>query len=276
MTLRWGVRTGTGTFTPLPLVAVPRPLDAALVRRPDVPAPDAPVVLAPELRPAEPRVPDVLPALLVDALLVDALLVEALLVDALPVDAPLPDGLPAALDVPPPEVRALDVRALAVAPPEVRAADVRALEVRALDPPPVVRPPEVLLPDVPPPDVPPLDVPPLDVPLPDVLAAEVVVRAEALRGAVFSLVARPASAIPAHPPAHVSERVVRLSPRCFREWATPSVRRQIQTDLFPGHGGAMGSGVTSPPGHCRRPGPSSPPMAGTILRPAVSHRRLRS
>jgi hypothetical protein len=209
MTLRWGVRTGTGTFTPLPLplVAVRRPLDAALARRPDVPAPDAPVVLAPELRPVVPRVPDVLPALLVDALLVEALLVDA---------------LPAALDVPPPEVRALDVRALAVAPPEVRAADVRALEVRAPDPPPVVRPPEVLLPDVPPPDVPPLDVPPLDVPpldvpLPDVLAAEVVVRAEALRGAVFSLVARPASAIPAHPPAHVPERVVRLSPRCFRE-----------------------------------------------------------
>lgn len=255
MTLRWGVRTGTGTFTPLPLGAVRRPADAALVRRPVVLAPDAPVVLDPEVRPAALRAPDVPPALLVDALPVDPLLVEALLVDALLVEAPLPDGLPAALDVPPPEVRALavappevraaEVRALEVPLPEVRAADVRALEVRALDPPPVVRPPEVLLPDVPPPEV----------PLPDVLAAEVVVRAEVLRGAVFSLVARPASAIPAHPPAHVPERVVRLSPRCFREWATPSVTRQIQTDLFPGHGGAMGSGVTSPPGHCRRPGP---------------------
>jgi hypothetical protein len=259
MTLRWGVRTGTGTFTPLPLPAVRRPPDAALVRRPDVLAPDAPVVLDAEVRPAGLRVPDVPPALLVDALLV-----EALLVDALPVEAPLPDGLPAALDVPPPEVRALDVRALEVAPPEVRAAevralevplpevraaDVRALEVRALDPPPVVRPPEVPLPDVPPPDVLPLDVPP-----PDVLAAEVVVRAEAFRGAVFSLVARPASAIPVHPPAHVPERVVRLSPRCFRKWAAPSVTRQIQTDLFPGHGGVMGSGATSPQGHCRRPG----------------------
>jgi hypothetical protein len=129
-------------------------------------------------------------------------------VDALPVVALPPELLPAALDVPPPEVRAL--------------------EVRVPDPPPVVRPP-----DVPPPDVPPPDVP----------AAEVVVRAEALRGSVFSLVARPASAIPAHPPAHVPEHVVRLSPRCFRERAAPSLAGQIQTDLFPRHGCAMGSGA---------------------------------
>jgi hypothetical protein len=214
MTLRWGVRTGTGTLTPLPLVPVRRPPDAAALVRP----PGVLVALAPEVRPAELRVPDVPPALLVD----DALLVEAL----------VPEVLPAARDVPPPEVRALEVRALEVLPP---------------DPPPVVRPLEVLL---------------LDVPPPDVLAAEIVVREEAFPGAVFSLVARPASAIPAHPPAHVPERVVRLSPCCFRERAVPSVAWQIQTDLFPGHGGLMGSDSGSPgravsPATARQPGTSS-------------------
>ncbi|WP_345467324.1 hypothetical protein [Actinoallomurus oryzae] len=43
-------------------------------------------------------------------------------------------------------------------------------------------------------------------PPPDALAAEVLLPAEVLRGAVFSLVARPASAIPAHPPSRARTR----------------------------------------------------------------------
>ncbi len=74
----------------------------------------------------------------------------------------------------------------------------------------------------------------------DALTPEPLVRVVVFRDAVLALVALPASAISSHPPAHVPERVVRLSPRCFREWAPPSVTPQIQTELFPGHGGAMG------------------------------------
>jgi hypothetical protein len=57
--------------------------------------------------------------------------------------------------------------------------------------------------------------------VPDVLPRELPVLellppAPAFRDAAFALVAvLPASAIPAHPPVHVAERVVRLSPGCF-------------------------------------------------------------
>jgi hypothetical protein len=175
----------------------------------------------------------------------------------------VPDVLEA--DVLAPEVLDPDVReVLDPGLPEVRepeVPDVRELDVRDPDAPDValdvlddVLEPDALEPDAREPDVVAevlaLDVPALDVLAPDarapeLLVPELCVRVAVPRDVVLVLVALPASAIPSHPPAHVPERVVRLSPRCFRERGLPCLAPQIQTDLFPGHGGAMG-GVTGP------------------------------
>src|SRR4051794_5092311 len=85
----------------------------------------------------------------------------------------------------------------------------------------VVPAPDVLAPEVLAPDVLALEL------LPP--AAELLVRSDVFRGAVFSLVSSPASAIPAHPPTHVPERVVRFGSGCFRQRVTPSLTSQIQT-----------------------------------------------
>ncbi|MDN3356958.1 hypothetical protein [Actinomadura sp. DC4] len=130
------------------------------------------------------------------------------------------------------DARALGVRALDVRAVDVRAVDVRALGVRALD----VRVPDVLAPDA---------------RALAVLVPELRVRVAVPRDAVLVLVALPASAIPSHPPAHVPERVVRLSPRCFPQQVLPCLTRQIQTDLFPGQGGAMASGAAAAAGRGR-------------------------
>ncbi|WP_329255835.1 hypothetical protein OG417_15095 [Actinoallomurus sp. NBC_01490] len=141
------------------------------------------------------------------------------------------------------EGRSAGRRAVAVAPPPARAAEVprvRVLEVfdmevlvRVVVPPRPERPAAdvlvllaVVVLFVPPPEVLllalllvavrlvvvlPAAVLPRDVlapapPPPEALAAEVLLPAEVLRGAVFSLVARPASAIPAHPPSRARTR----------------------------------------------------------------------
>jgi hypothetical protein len=168
-----------------------------------------------------------------DVLALDVLALAVRAPDALVPDAFAPDALD--LDALVLDVLVLDVRELGVLALEALAAEVLAPDAFV---------PEVLA---------------RAVPAPDVLAPELLVRAAVPRDAVLTLVALPASAIPSHPPAHVPERVIRLSPRCFRETVPPSVTPQIQTDLFPGHGGAMGSEST--------PERSVPP---------VLHRRLRS
>ncbi|WP_285570133.1 hypothetical protein [Actinoallomurus iriomotensis] len=133
--------------------------------------------------------------------------------------AVVPPALRAAdvLRAPAPEVFDAEVLARLVVPPRpaALAADVLVdLPPVVLPPallPLVVRPPVVLPVVVLPPVVllvvvPPLDVLLLAVPPPEVLEAEVLLLAEALRDVVFSLVARPASAIPAHPPSGARTR----------------------------------------------------------------------
>src|SRR3954468_9754025 len=184
-----------------------------------------------------------------------------------------------------PDVRAAEVRVLdraEVFAPDDREPDVRdaelpdvrerdAEDVREPDAPDVDRDEAAREPDAFEPDVE-LDARAPDVFAPELLVPELRVRVAVPRDAVLVLVALPASAIPSHPPAHVPERVVRLSPCCFRQQVAPCLTPQIQTDLFPGHGGAMASvrrnaeppaakPLTSP--HCRPPGPAdrTPPGA---------------
>ncbi|MGI5226282.1 hypothetical protein [Actinoallomurus sp. CA-142502] len=117
------------------------------------------------------------------------------------------------LRAPAPEVFEAEVLARLVVPPRpaALAADVLVVDLPPVVLPPallplVVRPPVVLPLVVRPPVVRPLDVLLVVVPPPEVLEAEVLLLAEALRDVVFSLVARPASAIPAHPPSGVRTR----------------------------------------------------------------------
>ncbi|WP_285618243.1 hypothetical protein [Actinoallomurus iriomotensis] len=107
------------------------------------------------------------------------------------------------LRAPAPEVFEAEVLARLVVPPRPAAL---AADVLVVDLPPVVLPPALLPPVVLPLVVLPLDVLLVVVPPPEVLEAEVLLLAEALRDVVFSLVARPASAIPAHPPSGVRTR----------------------------------------------------------------------
>ena len=210
---------GTGTFTPFPLVP---PARRAAGRRtvvvpPDRAEPDVPLVgevvgevvrepvLAREGRTREAVEPGVRALDVVpDVLRPDADVLEAFVVEAFDPDVLEPVAL---------------VREALV--PEVLVLEVLALELRARD----VPAPEVLVPEV-----------------PDLRDPALLVRAAVLRAADVTLVAAlPASAIPAHPPVHMPERVVRLSPRCFRYQGCPSLAHRIQTDLFPGHGGGMGT-----------------------------------
>jgi hypothetical protein len=196
------VRTGSGTFTPFPLLPpVLRVAGRAVAVAPDRPEPDV-ALLREALRARDGRARDVVePEVRARAVVLrpDADVLEAFGVELFEPELLVPPALP-------PVVRVRDVVALLAL---VRLA----LEVLARD----VPPPEVLVPEVPA-----LRVPAL------------LVRAAVFRAADVALVATlPASAIPAHPPVDVPERVVRLSPRCFRYQGSPSLARRIQTDLFP-------------------------------------------
>ena len=236
---------GTGTFTPDPLA--PPALRAAGRRTVVVPPgraePDVPlvrdvareVVLArdgrardvvePEVRALD-VVPDVLRAV---ADVPAALALEALDLEVFEPVALVPVALVPVALVP---VALVLVALVPVAlVPEVLAPEVVALELRELE----VLALELLTRDIPAPEV-------LVPEVPELRDPALLARATVLRAADVALVATlPASAIPAHPPVHMPERVVRLSPRCFRYRGVPSVARRIQTDLFPGHGGTMGT-----------------------------------